>query len=126
MTTTARITLPGRPEQTRVARRWLSDWLGHDHPAEYAAVQLLSETFGNSVLYARPGGMIELTAESGDQIVRVEVVDRGGTGEPAPCYRPDEERESGRGLYILDFLAKEWGWERLADQRLRFWYTVAF
>ncbi|WP_106396991.1 ATP-binding protein [Actinocorallia populi] len=126
MLTATRITLPGRPEQVRVARRWLSSWLGHDHPAEYAAVQLLSEAFGNSVLYASPGGMVELIAELSDQLVRVEVVDRGGHSEPALRYEPDSDRESGRGLYILDFLAKDWGWERLSDQRLRFWYTVTF
>jgi len=126
MLTATRTTLPGLPEQVRVARRWLSAWLGHEHPAEYAAVQLLSEAFGNSVLYARPGGMVELNVELTDQLVRVEVVDRGGQGEPALRYEPDSDRESGRGLYILDFLAKEWGWERLSDQRLRFWYTVGF
>jgi len=126
MLTATRITMPGRPEQVRVARRWLAAWLGADHPAEYAVVQLLSETFGNSVLYARPGGMVELTAELSDQQVRVEVVDCGGNGEPRLRYDPESDRESGRGLYILDFLAKEWGWERLSDQRLRFWYTVTF
>jgi anti-sigma regulatory factor (Ser/Thr protein kinase) len=125
MLTATRITLPGRPDQVRVARRWLSAWLGSDHPAEYAAVQLLSEAFGNSVLYARPGGTVELTAEQSDQVIRVEVVDHGGPGEPTLRYEPDSDRESGRGLYILDFLAKDWGWERLSDRRLRFWYTVA-
>ncbi|WP_460303173.1 ATP-binding protein [Actinocorallia aurea] len=114
------------PEQARVARRWLAEWLGEDHPAHYAAVQLLSEAFGNSVLYATPGGRIELGAELRDQQVLVEVVDAGGGGDPVPGRDPAGDAESGRGLFILDALAKEWGWERLPDTRLRFWFTVGF
>ena len=44
-------------------------------------------------------GMVELTVELTDQLVRVEVVDRGGPGEPALRYEPDTARESGRGRY---------------------------
>ncbi|GAA3220149.1 ATP-binding protein [Actinocorallia longicatena] len=126
MLTAARTVLPGRPEQVRTARRWLTHWLGEDHPATYAAVQLLSETFGNSVTYARPGGAIELLAERGDASVRVEIIDAGGENDPCLGKDPADDAESGRGLFILDFLAKDWGWERLPDGRLRFWYTVAF
>ncbi|MDX6742488.1 ATP-binding protein [Actinocorallia sp. A-T 12471] len=126
MLTATRISMPGVPEQARVARRWLAGWLGEEHPAHYAAVQLLSEAFGNSVLYAVPGGQIELGAELGDQQVLVEVVDAGGGGDPVPGQDPAGDAESGRGLFILDALAKEWGWERLPDTRLRFWFTVGF
>ena len=126
MLTATRTRMPGTAEQVREARRWLSDWLGADHPATYAAVQLLSETFGNSVLYARPGGEVEVLVERGDDAVRVELIDAGGNGDPLPGRHPDESAESGRGLFILDFFAKEWGWERLPDERLRFWYTVVF
>ncbi|GAB3658246.1 hypothetical protein GCM10027589_18710 [Actinocorallia lasiicapitis] len=126
MLTAARTRLPGTPEQVRVARRWLTDWLGADHPATYAAVQLLSETFGNSVAYARPGGEVELLVERGADSVRVELIDQGGEGDPILGVETSEDDESGRGLFILDAFAKDWGWERLPDERLRFWYTVTF
>jgi hypothetical protein len=48
---------------------------------------------------------------AGDGVVRVEVTDRGGPG--APELRPvDRHAEGGRGLQLVERIARRWGWRR--------------
>jgi anti-sigma regulatory factor (Ser/Thr protein kinase) len=123
------ITLPGRPEQVCVARHWLADWLGAGHPAVDTALLLLSETFSNSVLYGHPenpGSPVEVTAELLDRLLRLDVTDAGNGGEPVLGSDMAGDAERGRGLAILDLLAKEWSWKRLDDRRLSLTVTIEF
>lgn len=131
MTTGHTITaaFPGRPEQVRVARYWLADWLGADHPATDTAQLLLSETFSNSLLHGQtdnPGSPIEVTANLGGSLLRLDVTDVGGGGDPTVDHDTSGDSERGRGLAILDLLAKEWSWARLPDGRLRLTVTITF
>lgn len=126
-TTTA--TFPGRPEQVRVARHWLADWLCANHPVADTALLLLSETFSNSVLHGHPGATdspIEVTAKLSDSLLRLIVTDAGSGGDPTIDHDTSGESETGRGLAILDLLAKEWSWARLPDQRLQLAVTITF
>ncbi len=120
---------PGSPDQAAVARRWFADWLGAGHPAADTAVLLLSEVFSNACLHSRsagPGGTVDVVAEEAGRIVRVEVVDGGGGSASLTAGDPTDYAESGRGLWLLDLLAKEWGWRSLSDGRLGVGFSVAF
>lgn len=120
---------PGRPDQAGVARRWLGGWLGEGHPAEETAVLLLSETFTNACVHSRsaePGGVVEVAVVQAADLVRVEVIDEGGGPVELAPGDPAADAESGRGLWLVDLLSKDWGWEPLADGRLRVHYTVLF
>jgi len=123
----AAASFPCRPDQCAVARRWLTDWLGEDHPVTYAAVQLLSEAFGNSVVHSRPRaeGLVRLAVELTDGLFRAEVTDGGAADDPT-VGEAGGTQEGGRGLFILEQLAKDWGWDRHPDGTLTLWYTLAF
>lgn len=120
---------PGSPDQASEARRWLAAWLGEDHPAADTAVLLLSETFSNSCTHSRSreeGGTIEVTAELSERAVHVRVVDDGGGPASLVAVARPDDAEDGRGLWLLDLLAKEWGWKHLPDGRLGVTFSVVY
>ncbi|GAA3242460.1 hypothetical protein GCM10010468_80150 [Actinocorallia longicatena] len=84
---------------------------------------LLSEAFTNATLYASDGP-VHLAASLTEGSLRIEVVDPGGRCDPALTPLPPDDAEGGRGLALLDLIAKEWGWERLTDRRVRVWFTL--
>lgn len=118
------MSFPCRPEQCAVARRWLTEWLGEDNPVTCAAVQLLSEAFGNSVAHSR-SREVRVDVRLEDGVFRAEVTDGGAGSDPA-VGAADGMQEGGRGLFILEQLAKDWGWERLPGGELRLWFSLAF
>lgn len=106
----AAVRLPGRPDQVARVRRWISAALGRDHPLHDDCVLLASEIVTNAVVHSRTGagGCFTLDLAHGPQRVYVSVRD-DGSAEP-PCARgvaPDEP--TGRGLPMLDALARRWG-----------------
>lgn len=114
--------VPGSVAEAGAVRRWLADVLGAGHPAADTAVLLLSEVFANACLHSRsgrPGGTVAIHAVATDHAVRIEVVDEGGGPAPAAPGDPGPDAENGRGLWLLDALAKEWATEDLPDGRLR-------
>ncbi len=71
------------------------------------ALLLVTEVVTNAIVHA--GTDIDLHMEISPDSIRVEVVDRTpGLLLVAPA-QPDETREGGRGLLLLDALANEWG-----------------
>jgi anti-sigma regulatory factor (Ser/Thr protein kinase) len=120
---------PGTPDQTSEARRWLTVWLGEDHPAADTAVLLLSEVFSNSCTHSRSrekGGTVEVTVELSERTVHVRVVDDGGGPASLVAVARSEDAEDGRGLWLLDLLAKEWRWQHLPDGRFSVTFSVAY
>lgn len=102
---------PATPDQASEARRWLTAWLGKAHPAADTAVLLLSETFSNSCTHSRSreeGGTIEIAAELSARAVHVQVIDAGGEPTPLTATPRPVDAEDGRGLWLLDLLAKDW------------------
>lgn len=120
---------PGTPDQVCEARRWLAAWLGEDHPATDTTVLLLSETFTNSCTHSRSreeDGTVEVTAELSERTVHVRVVDAGGGPASLVAVARPDDAEDGRGLWLLDLLAKEWDWRHLPDGRLGVTFSVAY
>jgi anti-sigma regulatory factor (Ser/Thr protein kinase) len=119
------VTLAGRAERARVARTFVGAVLGPGHPCGDVAVLLVSELFGNSVLYSRsglPGQTVTVTVTAGDGVVRVEVTDRSGSGVPQPCPA-DCDAEGGRGLGLVAGLAARRGWRRRGGRTVT-WFEL--
>jgi anti-sigma regulatory factor (Ser/Thr protein kinase) len=119
------VTLAGRAERARAARRFVGEVLGPRHPCGGVAVLLVSEIFGNSVRHSgsgAPGETVTVAVGAGDGIVRVEVTDRAGLGTPE--LRPaGRDAEGGRGLQLVAGLAAPWGWRRRGG-RVVTWFEL--
>jgi serine/threonine-protein kinase RsbW len=87
------------------ARRYVRDVLRH-LPAQVAAVELMvSELATNSVKHAHSSFKVSIDDAGGE--IRVEVRD---TGRGQPVLRsPTPLEPSGRGLRIVEALARTWG-----------------
>ncbi|MDX6198805.1 MAG: hypothetical protein QOJ79_1956 [Actinomycetota bacterium] len=96
------------------ARRALEQVLGE---AEFAglldeALLLVTELVTNAVVHA--GTEIELRIETSPDGVHVEVIDRSPGSLPVIRPAPAETREGGRGVFLLDAVATEWGTRHFA------------
>jgi anti-sigma regulatory factor (Ser/Thr protein kinase) len=120
------VTLAGRAERARAARAFVGAVLDPGHPCRDDAALLVGELFGNSVRHSRsgaPGGTVTVAVRTGDGVVRVEVTDRGAPGVPE--LRPaDRDAEGGRGLQLVESVAKRWGWRRRCGRTVT-WFELS-
>jgi GAF domain-containing protein len=70
------------------------------------ALLLVTELVTNAVVHAGTDVAVEVDVD--DQGVRIEVTD-AGPGQFVMLASPSETREGGRGVYLLDAIAQEWG-----------------
>ena len=122
--TTTRLQLPARPTSPGEARRFVGDVLrGHGlDPDEVVepALLLTSELVTNAVLYA--AGTIDVDVDIDLRAVRVEVGDHS-TEPPSPRDASPEE-PSGRGLHLVEALARAWGVEQQRDDGKVVWFEL--
>ena len=120
------MTVAGRADRVRVARAFVGGVLGPGHWCVDDAVLLVSELFGNSVRHSGSGAageMVTVAVRAGDGMVRVEVTDRSGPGEPE--LRPaGRDAEGGRGLQLVASLAARWGWRRRGGRTVT-WFELS-
>ena len=93
-------------------------------PSTIATVMLLvSEIVTNAVVHpdVDPRGTVELFAQLGKEIIRVEVSDEG-TGF-TPKKRNPGQLGGGFGLYLLEKESARWGVE--STPRTKVWFEVA-
>lgn len=104
------LTLPGVRRSVGHARRFLRDMLPPDHPGLDDVVTVVSELVCNAVTHTASGdgGRVTVTLLAGDDVHRLEVAD-DGAGGGRPRLRAETGAESGRGLRIVDALARGWG-----------------
>ncbi|WP_371662301.1 ATP-binding protein [Streptomyces sp. NBC_00280] len=105
-----------RPTAAREARaeirRRLEEWglAGREDPTDRdedlvdVAELLVSELVTNAVLHAASRFRLTLSAAHG--VLRCEVTD---TGRSTPQVRQAGAEESGRGMFLVDALARRWG-----------------
>jgi anti-sigma regulatory factor (Ser/Thr protein kinase) len=102
----------GRPDHIAEARRLVSRVVGKDSPAYETARLLVSEAATNALLHSASGergGSLEVECQLEDgRNLRVEVRDQGSASKPRPRAHA-RDALSGRGLEVLDALAKRWG-----------------
>ena len=108
----------------RAARRFVLDGLGDATQDLRDAISVMvSELAMNAVQYACTTFVvsIDLTGDS----LRVAVTDSGG-GSPEAQPLPPASKPHGRGLFLVDRLADEWGVSPAADGPERtVWFRVA-
>lgn len=103
----------GRPDQVAHARQFVVSLLGA-RPVVDVAELVVSELATNAVRHSWSGlreGWFVVSVELDDpDRVRVSVTDLGGDTSPAVVAVSDEA-ETGRGLRLVERVAKEWGCE---------------
>lgn len=124
MTTLA---LPHAPDAAPQARRSLGAALRDlDLPRDLVddALLVLSELVGNALRHAPPlpDGTIDIRWTAGGDVVTVSVTDGGA--QTSPGVRPtDTFGTDGRGLWIVETLAVEWGVRR-RERATTVWATL--
>lgn len=112
VTPAARTHLDAVPDSAGAARRFVQDVLAAwdcDDP-DGTAVLLTSEVVSNAVRHAADELGIDLRLDLADDVLRVEVHD-GGAGDPQ-LQHPPHGSLGGRGLLLVDALARRWGADR--------------
>jgi len=107
-----RIKLPCRKDFIPVARHAARNYFA-GLPIEYDAELTVSELATNSVLWSASGNGGEVTllfeVDTEGRSARIEVTDAGPLPRDPDAEVPDEQSMHGRGLQIVDRIAKEWG-----------------
>jgi anti-sigma regulatory factor (Ser/Thr protein kinase) len=115
-------TFPATPDQVARVRQVVKETIA-DHPASDATVLLASELAANAVRYSGSEFFGLVIVCTGDADLRVAVFDEGQRG--FPCLQEQTlERESGRGLRLLDTMALRWGITRQRGTGTAIWFDT--
>jgi anti-sigma regulatory factor (Ser/Thr protein kinase) len=109
------LTIPGRPEQVGAARAFVAQTLSSNQVGAdaYEATLLTSEIVTNAIQHSRSGvegGTVTIVIIGVPRGVLVEIIDNGSAG--APIVRGDLYAVQGRGLFVVQHLAAQWGYLR--------------
>ncbi|GGK78210.1 hypothetical protein Sme01_23170 [Sphaerisporangium melleum] len=94
-----------------------------DHPAAEIAVLLVSELTSNSVRYSGSSFFTLAIVRTFTEDLHIKVMDEGNNGLPR-LLRDDQGAESGRGMRLVDALAKQWGITRRRGDGMAVWFDV--
>jgi anti-sigma regulatory factor (Ser/Thr protein kinase) len=97
--------LPPTTDSVSVARRFVRARLVHGAADVDTAALLVSEVVTNAILHARTS--VTLTVELAGEVVRITV--RDGSPVQPRIHSFAATSATGRGLRLLDRLAKRWG-----------------
>ena len=106
------ITMPGVPKSAQAARAFVRG-LAPDVEDEAMAdiVLCVDELVANACEHTASGtddGEVTVIVSTGEDVLRVTVLDQGGT-RGRPRVRRTPCSEDGRGLLLVDALSKSWG-----------------
>lgn len=110
---TGSLTLDAVPKNVRRARAFVAEVLGPDHPCAEVAVLLCSELVTNAVLHShssRAGGTVTVVVADLIASAYVKVIDEGSASS-IPVVRADAYAADGHGLFLVENLAEQWGYE---------------
>jgi anti-sigma regulatory factor (Ser/Thr protein kinase) len=121
MSTAASSTISGDARSIPGARRMVRA-LTARYRADLAetAELLTDELVTNAVMHG--GGRFTVRASIDPERLRVTVSDRWGSS-PVTVFDPGHDRESGRGLTIVEAMASRWGIER-HDSEKWIWFEI--
>jgi anti-sigma regulatory factor (Ser/Thr protein kinase) len=106
-------------ESVRVVRSFVRNLASGAGADPDVAALLASELAANAVFYAKT--MFEVRVIEDTDILRVEVVD-DAPERVAALREPTDE--SGRGLHIVEALARRWGVDVVGDEKV-IWFELA-
>ena len=115
------LTIAGRPERVREARDFITAALGElalagpeGSALADTATLLTSELVTNAVRHSdsgKDGGSVRVLLLETTAGIRVEVTD-DGSGASSPVVRGDLYASDGHGLFLVEAMAREWGYLR--------------
>ena len=121
--TKATLRLVPHPESVRASRTFVQGVLSDSAASRHSddAALLVGELVSNAVLHA--GTPIELTVAVEGTNVRIEVLDESE-------HMPEKvtaagDMMGGRGLHIVEAIAKRWGANRVAGRGKKVWFEVS-
>lgn len=120
------ITVPGHAAQVRRARAFTASTLADYGLCAETACLLVGELVANSVRHSDsryPDGTVTISVAVRPGTVLAEVTDDGGPAEPVLREWPGTFAENGRGLWLVDTMANDWGYRRAGDRRVT-WFTL--
>ena len=100
--------LPRVAEAVRTARHAVRSLLADQGLDPDVGELLVSELVGNAVRHGGPGDTVGVTAQVADGVLRVAVRDPSPQ-LPGPVRDPGPDADSGRGLLLVEQLARRWG-----------------
>lgn len=116
-------TFPNTRASVTQARRFVCNALGDIDAGRRSEIAVMvSELAANAVLHAHTGFRVRVS-DSGDEGLRVEVID-SGPGEPH-LRMTTPEQAGGRGLRIVEEFADRWGVAHEAAAGKTVWFAVA-
>jgi anti-sigma regulatory factor (Ser/Thr protein kinase) len=117
------ISLPAQFSSVPEARHFVADVLEGSQSVDLreAAALCVTELVANVVRHTQ-SRFCQLTVTSRDDGVRIEVQD---DSFDAPAVQAASEREHGRGLRIVEALARDWGVERYEGDGKAVWVRLA-
>jgi anti-sigma regulatory factor (Ser/Thr protein kinase) len=109
------LTIPGRPEQVGLARAFVARALATNEAGADAdtATLLTSEIVTNAIRHTRSGGTdgtVTIVVIGVWRGILVEIIDDGAAG--APVVKGDLYAAEGHGLFLVEHLAAQWGYQR--------------
>jgi anti-sigma regulatory factor (Ser/Thr protein kinase) len=107
------LTIPGRPDQVGQARKYVARILGGLGITDTAEL-LTSELVTNAVRHSNSraaGGTVAIVVLEMADGVQVEVTDNG-SDQTSPVVKGDIFASDGHGLYLVETLARQWGYLR--------------
>ena len=118
----AHLHLAGHLSEVARARRLTVQWASRTGCDTDDAALLVTEVATNALRHGGPGVdlWVRLVPEGG---LRVEIVDGRADAQPRVRH-PDADAEGGRGLLIVNALARAWGSESLSAGKL-VWFELA-
>lgn len=123
--TLGRLTLPGKPQNVRHARRFVADIIGETHRQCDTALLLTSELVTNAVAHSRsglPGGTLDVIVSATCSALLITVTDNGSEAGP-PAIRTPPGGTDGNGLVLVDSLSDGWGY-RHERGRTAVWFRL--
>jgi DNA-binding NarL/FixJ family response regulator len=82
---------------------------------------LASELVTNAIVHA--GSDVDVAVQLTERVARIEVTDRSDAAPAAPAAA-GADQTSGRGLWMVDSIARDWGIRRLASGGKTVWFEV--
>jgi serine/threonine-protein kinase RsbW len=116
---------PSDPAQVGAVRQYVLAHLDPADPRRDDVELLTSEVVTNAIKYTERAVFgVDVSVRVSPSELAVIVTDGGGAGEPVVRSNPEQPRDHGRGMVILDALADRWGTGRVPGGGTQVWFVL--